>query len=200
MGQAALALHKRCGKCKLLKVYEEFGLVKGELRSYCRACHRAQIDTPDLRTHKQCSCCREVKIISEFNRQGVRYYSLCKDCQNERQGLTRVKQKDSGENIKINRKDYWQRRKWINIKSKYGLTKEQYLTMVKAQNNLCAICNKPETESSSPHIKEMELSIDHDHKTGIVRGLLCRQCNIGKLGESPERLRRAADYIERNGK
>jgi len=53
---------------------------------------------------------------------------------------------------------------------KYGLSQEEYSAMLKAQNNCCAICVS--LFQSSP-------TIDHDHKTEKVRGLLCMNCNLG---------------------
>ncbi len=53
-------------------------------------------------------------------------------------------------------------------KTKYGISKEEYEEMVVSQNNRCAICDKE--FSKTPHV-------DHDHKTGHVRGLLCLVCN-----------------------
>lgn len=54
------------------------------------------------------------------------------------------------------------------------------------------ICNQPERQ-------EILLSVDHDHISGHVRGLLCRNCNsaIGLLRDDPELIRRAANYVER---
>ena len=73
----------------------------------------------------------------------------------------------------------------------YGITGEQYDAILAAQAGRCAICqNLPRT---------MNLAIDHNHKTGEVRGLLCRRCNQNVLGgarEDPEMLRRAARYLE----
>lgn len=73
----------------------------------------------------------------------------------------------------------------------YGLKKEEYARLFKAQNGVCAICSG---ECSTGR----RLSVDHDHDTGHVRGLLCGNCNqgIGKLGDCPKLLRKAADYLE----
>lgn len=61
-----------------------------------------------------------------------------------------------------------------NLKSKYGLTPEQYFKMVEDQNGGCSICGAAESGwKISPF-----LHVDHDHATGRVRGLLCHQCNI----------------------
>lgn len=79
------------------------------------------------------------------------------------------------------------------IKKKFGITVERYDEMAKGQGGVCAICQKPCTSGR-------RLAIDHDHKTGNVRALLCGNCNngIGKFAEEPELLRRAADYIEQH--
>jgi len=77
----------------------------------------------------------------------------------------------------------------IQLKTKYGLTEEQYLQLYAAQNGKCAICF-----DSLPI-----LNVDHDHRKGFVRGLLCPKCNrgLGMFRENPEALRRAAAYLNR---
>jgi hypothetical protein len=62
--------------------------------------------------------------------------------------------------------------------------------LYKAQNGCCAICNRPESTDKA-------LSLDHCHKTGEIRGLLCQGCNLG-LGwfrDSPETLKAASEYL-----
>lgn len=73
---------------------------------------------------------------------------------------------------------------------KYGLEPGQYNSLVKKQHARCAICEKV---MLSPNI-------DHDHKTGEVRGLLCSNCNtgIGLLGDSTDRLLRAILYLDKH--
>lgn len=71
-----------------------------------------------------------------------------------------------------------------------GLDEEDYDMWVALQNGLCAICCEPETGGR-------RLAVDHCHKTGHVRGLLCRACNLG-LGafrDSTERLAVAMQYL-----
>mgnify|MGYP001557048711 FL=1 len=82
-----------------------------------------------------------------------------------------------------------------NIRSnnlrKYGLTIETFEAMHQAQGGKCAICQTQLGEGRRLHV-------DHCHKTGAVRALLCDKCNVG-LGafkDSPELLRSAARYIE----
>jgi hypothetical protein len=62
------------------------------------------------------------------------------------------------------------RQKNTRLKYEYGITLDQYSEMSDAQNKCCLICNK-----------QRKLAVDHDHITGKVRGLLCRQCN-SRLG------------------
>lgn len=64
--------------------------------------------------------------------------------------------------------------------------------MLKAQQYVCLICLGADATGR-------RLAVDHDHTTGKVRGLLCGACNtaLGKMRDSPEQLRRAADYLER---
>lgn len=76
-----------------------------------------------------------------------------------------------------------------HLDTKYGMTKADYAEMRKEQGGSCAICTKP--------CKKMV--VDHDHVTGQIRGLLCMGCNsaIGKLGDTPEGVQRAVDYLVR---
>lgn len=86
-----------------------------------------------------------------------------------------------------------------NTLVRYGLTKETYKLLHDKQNGLCAICGRPETTESS-HGNLHKLSVDHDHATGKVRGLLCRSCNLalGKFNDSTSVLASAIAYLEKN--
>ncbi len=81
------------------------------------------------------------------------------------------------------------------LKRNFGLTPEQHDEMIRAQDNLCAICHQPERDGRGA--ASQTLSIDHDHSTGVVRELLCRACNhgIGNFYENPELLLAAANYL-----
>jgi hypothetical protein len=83
------------------------------------------------------------------------------------------------------------RYRWDNLKSKYGLTRQQYEDMVTAQSGLCLICSQP------PNGKR-GLVVDHCHATGRIRGLLCNRCNI-RLGvvELGEWVTLAQAYLKR---
>ncbi|MER5470906.1 endonuclease VII domain-containing protein [Streptomyces sp. NPDC002685] len=76
-----------------------------------------------------------------------------------------------------------------HLKRNYGLTEADRDAMVASQKGLCVIC-----------LKAPAVHVDHCHKTGSVRGVLCFNCNsaIGKLGDDPDAVRRAAAYLEGN--
>ena len=80
----------------------------------------------------------------------------------------------------------------------YGITSEEYDALLVKQNDLCAICEQPETRFDSKTGITWPLSIDHNHITGKGRGLLCHSCNVG-LGffkENIQILERAVKYVK----
>ena len=82
---------------------------------------------------------------------------------------------------------------------KYNLSVEDYDKLLIEQNGVCAICKESETANGS-NGKLKPLSVDHNHETKKVRGLLCHNCNmaIGNLKESCERAKSLIEYLERN--
>ena len=82
---------------------------------------------------------------------------------------------------------------------KYKLTLEDYDHMLEKQKGVCAVCGKPET-CAAHYGGVRRLAVDHDHKTGKVRGLLCALCNqaLGCVGDSKERLLQLAIYLEQS--
>jgi len=81
-----------------------------------------------------------------------------------------------------------------HLKYQYGITHEEYDRLVAAQHGVCAICGQP---PSGRTIKDRRLAVDHDHLTGMVRGILCRPCNliIGFIDDD-EWLERARAYLQ----
>ena len=70
--------------------------------------------------------------------------------------------------------------------------------MKEAQDGKCAICHNPETRKI--HGRVTDLAVDHDHETGVVRGLLCHRCNfiLGLAKDKPQTLLDAAAYLLRH--
>jgi len=79
-----------------------------------------------------------------------------------------------------------------HYKDRYQMTQAEVIAMEKAQGNRCPICQRGLAGL------ERRGHIDHDHKTGRVRGILCARCNvgIGYFKDDPARLRRALEYLE----
>jgi hypothetical protein len=77
-----------------------------------------------------------------------------------------------------------------NLKALYGMSLVQYERLLAEQDGRCAICGPP------PRGKR-PLDVDHDHRNGQVRGLLCGNCNrtLGLLDEDPALFDKAKEYV-----
>jgi hypothetical protein len=87
---------------------------------------------------------------------------------------------------------YKQSLRAAHLKRKYGMTPADFERMLAAQDGRCAICGAPPADGQSLHV-------DHCHDTGLVRGLLCFNCNagLGMFDHDGERLGAAATYLRR---
>ena len=86
------------------------------------------------------------------------------------------------------------------LKTRFGITFDDYYRMEVNQNHRCAICGSHVQETiDDTKNTGVRLSIDHDHKTGKLRGLLCRQCNlgIGNLKDDTKLLHKAIEYLNK---
>lgn len=82
--------------------------------------------------------------------------------------------------------------------ARFGLTLSDVEKMLSEQGGVCAICQGQPLAVNASSQKIIDFAMDHDHKTGKPRGLLCSHCNrgIGLLQDSPEIIRRAAAYLD----
>jgi hypothetical protein len=145
------------------------------------------------RKSRICIGCHIEKDISLFYDRDTR----CKDCR-----LICRKDyyyKNKSKILKTQREYYEKNKDWLDENRReyarkyyYGLTNEQYFQLLQEQGNKCAICGG--INSSNKKI----LDVDHDHKTGIVRGLLCNQCNqaLGLFGDDVRLLEVAINYLK----
>jgi hypothetical protein len=78
------------------------------------------------------------------------------------------------------------------LKRKYGITEEDYALLLNNQSGKCAICEKLPSRNKL-------LSVDHNHSTKAIRGLLCDYCNssIGWLEQESSRIEKASEYLKR---
>ena len=90
------------------------------------------------------------------------------------------------------------------LRRRYGMDIERLEHMLRAQGGACAICRRPWERCPRPKMTHLDqglflhyLFVDHDHRTGAVRGLLCNACNtaIGLFEERAERFVAAIEYI-----
>jgi len=109
---------------------------------------------------------------------------LCKQCYDRAQGAaTRERRNAAARRWAAANKD----KRLANFrKSRYGIDADRVAARFKAQDGLCKICIAGPAEH-----------LDHDHKTGAARGLLCGPCNraLGMFRDDPVRLQRAIDYL-----
>jgi len=126
---------------------------------------------------KQCNKCKQFKPFTDFGVSQKR--PSCKKCYYKwhKEYLNRPGRKEK------------ERQYFLSgyFKRTYGITFEEYQEMVVKQNNCCAICMVPETRLDHRTNKPQQLHVDHCHKTGKVRGLLCSRCNTG-LGKFEENI------------
>ena len=187
---------KSCGKTKSISCFYSFASRSDEhgqtrlLRNKCKVCSNIRKNRPASRRKKRkecpdgiahCTLCKQDKSIDSFDKSTSSpngLHSHCKKCRSE-----------YGKN-----RPFPMRRRQ-NIKGKYGISTEDYRSMHDAQGGCCAICG----QKGNVIIDGIDdsLRIDHDHSTGVVRGLLCHQCNhgLGNFKDSPENLSNAIDYL-----
>ena len=81
-----------------------------------------------------------------------------------------------------------------NLQKNFAISEFEYDLMLKKQNGVCVICKQPE------NIKNKHLSIDHNHTTSKIRGLLCQKCNtmLGMAKDDINILENAIAYLRRN--
>lgn len=88
---------------------------------------------------------------------------------------------------------YLKQRKWKAA----GVDAARYQEMLREQNGVCAICHQPEKHRDGLSGKPKDLAIDHCHKTGAVRALLCSSCNtaLGLFNDDAALLAKAQNYV-----
>lgn len=104
--------------------------------------------------------------------------------------------------LKQNKKYYEKNKRHISymnwklqIKKQFGIDEEDYNFLLKLQNKRCAICGRKEKAKVNGVVKR--LAVDHSHKTGKVRGLLCSKCN-GTLGWYEICRKKIESYLKSN--
>lgn len=146
---------------------------------------------------KHCPKCGLDKPESEFHKNRSRADGLQSSCKKCQKGNFRHARSKPG---------FAERSRGYLLKCRHGITLDEFNAILASQGKKCAICGLPETEVLRPGVKRdgakgFGLVVDHDHQTGLVRGLLCDRCNrsIGLLEDNPAYLTAAARYVESGG-
>lgn len=133
---------------------------------------------------KFCHMCKAELPLNRYPKNKAKWDGLhtsCKDC--------------SARDIKNRRKKDPDRFKGYDLKRNFGITLEQKSQMLVSQDNKCAACG-----SSEPGGQYNTWSVDHNHKTDKIRGLLCTSCNLtlGNAGEDIHRLVALTAYLTKH--
>ena len=135
---------------------------------------------------KACTQCHVEKPLTDFYKKANRsgFCAECKACHYER--ATRHR--------KANPERFFLYHKKAGLKSKYGLALEEFNKLKEAQTNCCASCG-----DAFERMENKCIQVDHCHVTGVVRGILCRNCNLalGYLQDNLTRIHNLASYVEK---
>lgn len=137
---------------------------------------------------KKCKSCGETKPRDHFhlaktNADG--YRNKCKSCEAEEHRKWRQS------NPERYREIYQRANHKSNLHSRFGITVDEYDQLVALSDGRCAICGESES-------RDRRLSLDHDHRTGRIRGFLCSRCNLvlGQVDDDKSLLLSAVEYLK----
>lgn len=186
---ASLPGSKRCTNCGIDKPLADFRKNDQHPSGRNPSCKQCADGVDEIA--RECTKCGTVKPLDQFVKT--------KNCRNGRAGTCRdcrgiyIKSYAQTETGRASCKRHLRKGQ---LKRKYGLTPECFDAMLLKQGGNCRICG-----SSKPGRGHAAFFVDHDHKTGRVRGLLCHLCNngLGNFRDDPGHLRRAIEYLLAGG-
>jgi hypothetical protein len=183
-----------CGEWKLIEEFHKSPRRPGGRGSYCQPCfnerskvsyrkrmkekHGKEVreprEVPD--GHRYCPMCQVTKLLEEFprNRSASKGRgAYCKPCHNARS-------QETADRLYGGTREY-------HLQRRYGIGEAEFQELLAAQGGVCAICRTPDPNH-----------VDHDHRTGYIRGILCFNCNgaLGHVKDDPGILIQALAYLE----
>lgn len=194
-------MEKLCPRCNVMKSVQDYHVNRNRkdgIATYCKPCSaekwREYVNNKDSKRAlkgrkeyvepptKTCTRCKITKDIEEFTVRTERKngrVSRCRGCMSDLHAEWR-KRNPSASRLR-------------NLKSKYGITREDYLSLLDSQGGVCAVCKKEESTGG----RSSWLYVDHCHRTGLVRGLLCSKCNkgLGMFEDDMARMESAIGYL-----
>lgn len=200
---------KQCSKCGVFKSQTDFYKAKNNydnLQSFCKECDhqrkrqqyarkqqglvkQSPIESKKLREQGLAKCphCKETKSLQQEFSQNIQshtgFASHCKICCKI---IAKERPPEEKHRYYMNDREKIRDRK---LRHSFGISLKEYQELLKQQGGVCAVCGGTD--------KEKNLAVDHDHKTGRIRGLLCGRCNpaLGFCQDSPEILKKLIDYL-----
>lgn len=153
--------------------------------------------------HRQSCGCRHKTIVSKMFRIGsiLNEHGLkrCATCNQEKTADNYADKKICVDKL---RQTCYECSKDYQLKKAYKISLQDYNLILSNQGGGCGCCGSLDSKTPKKHFKKTHnyFVVDHCHKTGKVRGLLCFNCNtaIGKLGDCVEGVRQAISYLEKH--
>lgn len=201
---------KVCPKCTSIKPLNKF--LHKKISCGCDDCRLSPEEIKrrnlELEGLKMCCDCQEIKPLIEFRVKVNKTIektpiSYCKTCENRKRQKSRDSKPMSESRKEANKKrqlfnkqfltEEEKRKMYDKVRcSKYNLDYNTFLKMKEQQESKCYICGKPEAEDKKV------LHIDHCHKTGKVRKLICHHCNatLGNLKDDINYVKGFLKYLE----
>ena len=150
-----------------------------------------------MKTCQRCNRNLEEIEFSFVSKEKSKRRNTCKKCVSEtyKEWVKRNPEKVKETWRRASNKHHKKYSEFKNLKRRIlnvGITEDEYVAMLSRQNGKCKICNVAEIDSP-----KHRLNIDHCHKSGVVRGLLCSKCNtaLGLMDDDTERLKSAINYL-----
>lgn len=206
---------KTCGKCAETKDIAGFyrrASSKDGHAPWCKVCDNAnrlknrkaikRMRNKKIPDSKKCRRCGEVKPAGDFSAMkdsADGLYSYCKTCKaamvkdytsrNGDQVRARARQRNATPKGRLATRK-------ANLKHSFRMTKAQFDKTWREQGKVCAICNAKRKRN------EKAFAVDHDHAKGLIRGILCHDCNraLGLAGDDRELLKAAAAYLRKHAR
>ncbi len=181
---------RTCAKCKKSKPTKAFRKDSHYRNGYdttCRVCTNKR--TQEWRRLNKKKIAKSGKIWRQKNRKSV----LASKARYRQRHPEKSRQQVRNAHKKYGKK-YRARRYFLLIEERYGVIKEQIQAQAKKQKHRCTICGRKQKCG-----KRRRLYVDHDHKTGVFRGLTCFSCNsmLGFAKDNIKTLQAAIKYLRR---
>lgn len=194
---------KHCTRCGAFKSYDQFNRRSAKAdgrQSECRECFNAR--SAAYRRENPEKIRKSINKYRSKNKEKTAAQRRAWAARNQERLRENSKayRRKNGERIRARERERYKREKqkrldaWLA--SQYKITRAEFDELLLQQDHACAICKSIYPQGRGG------FHVDHDHKTGQVRGLLCHNCNtgLGKLGDNLDGLERAVQYLQNGPK